>query len=118
MNIYSIFKSKYDTGYIVLECFGGNRGKFYAGMHLNQWGTSDYKTVFASGMVKPIEYATSSAEAAICILADRGDFTEIKIDLASLQKACSDESPGSCALHSKLTKLLEDCRYTDLYLKK
>lgn len=116
-NIYLIFKNKHSTGYIIVEHFGGNRGKFYSGMHINEWGTSDYKMVFESRRVKPIEYATSPVEAASCMLADLDDFKKIKIDLASLQKEC-EESPGSCALHVKLTKLLQDCKHTDLYLEK
>lgn len=116
-NIYLIFKNKHSTGYIIVEYFGENRGRFYAGMHINEWGTSDYKTVFASRMVKPIEYARSPVEAAICMLADRDYFKEIKIDLASLHKNC-EESPGSCALHLKLTELLPACKHTDLYLEK
>ncbi|MBZ0095717.1 MAG: hypothetical protein K8H75_10175 [Sulfuricella sp.] len=116
-NIYSIYKNQHDTGYIIVEYFGENRGRLYSGMHINQWGTSDYKTVFESGLVKPIEYVRSPVEAATCMLADLDDFKKVKIDLASLHKDC-EESPGSCALHLKLTKLLQDCKHTDLYLEK
>ena len=116
-NIYSIFKNGHNTGYIIVEHFGENRGRFYSGMHINEWGTNDYKTVFDSGEVKPIEYAKSPVEAAICMLADLDDFKKVKIDLASLQKDC-EESPDSCVLHVKLTKLLQDCKHTDLYLEK
>lgn len=116
-NVYSIFKNQHDTGYIISEHLSEKNQRFYSGMHINQWGTSDYKTVFESGFVKPIQYARSSREAAICMLADLGDFKKIRIDLDSLQKE-GTENPGSCALHLKLTKLLQDCKYTDLYLER
>lgn len=116
-NIFSIFKNRHNTGYIIVEHFGENRGRFYSGMHINEWGTSDYKTVFESGWVKPIDNAKSPVEAAAYMLADLDDFKKVKIDLASLQKDC-EESPESCALHVKLTKLLQDCKHTDLYLEK
>lgn len=124
--IYSIFKNKHNTGYIIVATLfseqnpnlvGESRTKFYSAIHINEWGASDYKDVFESRMVKPIYYATSEIEAAICLLTDRGDFSKVKIDIASLHKDC-DESPGSCVLYSKLTKLLQDCNYTDLYIEK
>lgn len=124
--IFAIFKNKHSTGYIILETrsskpnlhlIGGSRTKFYSGIHINQWGISDYKDTFESGMVKPIYYATSPIEAATCMLADTDDFRKLKIELFSLNEGC-DENPGSCVLHSKLTRLLQDCKYTDLYLEK
>lgn len=116
-NIYSIFKNGHNTGYIIVEHFGENRREFYSGMHINSWGTSNYKKVFDSGHVKPIEYTRTPVEAAICMLADLDDFEKVKIDLASLQKDC-EASPDSCALHVKLTKLLQKCKHTDSYLEK
>lgn len=116
-DLYSIFKNGRNTGYIIKEYFGGNRGKLYSGMHINQFGTSDYNTVFNTGSVKPIEYARSPIEAAICMLADLDDFRKVQINLDSLHKDCG-ENPGSCALHLKLKKLLRNCKHTDLYLEK
>lgn len=121
-NIYSIFKNGHRTGYIIVEHFGQNhlgenRGNFYSGMHINEWGISNYKRVFDSGEVKPIEYTRSPVEAAICMLADHDDFEKAKIDLASLQKDC-EASPDSYTLHLKLTKLLQKCKHADLYLEK
>lgn len=116
-NLYSIFKNGHNTGYIIAEYFGGNRRTLYSGMHINEWGTSDYKLVFDSGLVKPIEYAKSPIEAAICMLADLDDFRKITIDLDSLHKEC-EENPGPCALHLKLMKLLRNCNHTHLYLEK
>lgn len=117
INIYSIFKNQHDAGYIITEYFSENHGKLYSGMHINQWGTSDYKTMFESRLVKPIQYAKSVEEAAICMLADLDDFEKVRIDLALLHKDC-EENPGACALHLKLTKLLQECNHTDLFLEK
>ena len=116
-NIYSIFKSQHSTGYLIIEYFSESHGRFYSGMHINQWGTSDYNTMFKNYFVKPIKYARSAVDAAICMLADLDDFKKINLDLTSLQKDCEDD-PGSCELHLKLARLLQDCRHTDLYLEK
>lgn len=114
--IFSIFKNQHNTGYVITEHIHEDHGRYYSGIHINEWGTSDYKSVFKSGLVKPIRYAKTPAEAAICILADLDDFEKTKIDLSSLRKDCED-SPGTCALYAKLTKLLQGCKHTDQYLE-
>lgn len=115
---FAIFKKKSFTGYIILETRSGDsQTKYYSGIHINLWGVSDYVLRRESGMVKPIFHATTPKEAAICMLADTDDFRKVKINLVSLNKDCN-ENPGSCALHSKLTKLLQDCNHTDLYIDK
>lgn len=115
--IYSIFKNQHDTGYIVSGYWHADHQIIYSGMHVNEWGTSDYKREFTSGLVKPITYAKTPAESAICMLADLDDFEQTKIDLSSLRKDCED-NPGACALHTKLAQLLPRCRNTDRYLEK
>lgn len=116
-NIYLVFKNQHNTGYFITEYFGDEHGRSYSCTHINQCGSSDYKRTFKSGLIKPIEYARIATEAAICIFADLDDFEKTKIDLSSLQNDF-EGCPGACALHSKLTKLLQGCKHTDLYLKK
>lgn len=115
--IYSIFKDKLDTGYIIIQSFDEYQKSSYHGIYINQWGTSDYKAVFKNDRFNKISYdenlvyVESLLEAAAYMLADKGNFREVKIDLVSLQSE-------SCALHVMLTKLLQKCNHADLYLEK
>lgn len=127
--LFTIFKNGHTTGYFIQEyrhsanpnLIGSfHKTRSYYGIHINQLGTSSYKDTTKNSIVKEIYFAETPMDAAICMLADDGDFEKVKIDLASLKKDCEDESlldsPGSCILHSKLTRLLQDCNHADLYI--
>lgn len=122
--IFAIFKNDHDTGYRLIETsfsescgsYRESRGSYYSGLHINSWGTSDYRKVDSHHMIKPFEEAKTPADAAIYMLSDAEDFIKVKIDLSELIQDC-ETSPGSCQLHTKLTRLLKDCRYQHLYLQ-
>lgn len=129
--LFEIFEGGHSTGYIIeehcpstlyLNQRGESQSKYYTCIHINQWGTSSYVQwghELESGTDKPICFATDVIQAAICVLADLQirSFKEHIINLESLNKDC-DENPGSCILYSKLSKLLQECNYTDKYMHK
>lgn len=129
--VFEIFKNGKRTGYILhehcpsslyLNQNGESQSRYYTCIHINQWGTSSYVQwgrELESGMDKPICFATDVIQAAICVLSDLQirSFKEDIINLESLSKDC-DENPSSCILYAKLTKLLQECSYTDKYIHK
>lgn len=122
--IFAIFKNDHDTGYRLIETsfseshgtYRLSTGCYYSGMHISAWGISDYRKTDSSHMIKPFENAKTPVEAAIYMLSEEEDFLKVKIDLSELAQDC-ENSPGSCLLHTKLTRLLKDCRHQRLYLQ-
>lgn len=120
-DLFAVFKNGHTTGYIIEESRTYEPGgmswtsRRYSCVHINQWGVSWYKTTRKSGSVKPIYFVHDPTTAAICVLADDESFEKVNIDLDSLNKDC-ENSPGSCILHSKLTKLLQECNYAGLFM--
>lgn len=124
--LFEIFKNGSSTGYIIeehrpstlyLNQNGESQSRYYSCVHISQSGISTYKQwghELKSGIDKPICFATDVIQAAICVLADLRirSFKEDIIDIDSLNKNC-DENPGSCILHSKLTKLLKECNHSN-----
>lgn len=111
---YAIFKNRHNTGYIIQVSYYSNRERFCSAKHISSWGFSKYPDTFEN-YVKPLYFATNEIQAAIYVLADAWDFKKCKVDLPSLIEDCS-KSPGSCLLHSKLIKILQDCKHIDEYI--
>lgn len=120
--IYAIFKNDRDTGYRVIETsFSVSRGSyregtghFNQGLHISDRGICEYRSVDSRHFIKPFQEARGVVEAASYMLADAEDFTKIKVDLSELTQDC-ENSPGSCLLHTKLTRLLKDCKNKHSY---
>ncbi|MCO6426856.1 hypothetical protein [Nitrosomonas communis] len=112
-SLYKIFKNGHDTGYI-LDGGGNNRGDhFYNGSHINQFGISKYESIVEHLNTNPLSNTHPVVYAAVKVLADRNGFKKTKIDLSRLRRDCELNSE-SCALYLKLTKMLKDCRHTQL----
>lgn len=121
-SIYAIFKNGQDTGYRVIEIstsvsrgsYREGTGRFNFGLHISDRGICEYQSADSRGFIKPFREAMGVVQAATYMLADAEDFTKTKIDLSKLAQDC-ENSPGSCVLHTKLTRLLKDCKNKHSY---